>query len=130
MPIRLLVLSPTKKYWKGVLFVVHWNSKGVLHVASWRWHQQSNQKNNKCNNGIKGNMVIVEGHSCNNESTMAPVHIVATMYSNTDLSSLLQQCDPTTASVCIVATGCFNNGLSLHCCNRVLQQWPWVMGVA
>jgi hypothetical protein len=23
MPIRLLVLSPTKKYWKGVLFVVH-----------------------------------------------------------------------------------------------------------
>jgi hypothetical protein len=53
----------------------------------------------------------------------------------------LQQCAPTMFFTHTVATVCFSNGLSSHCCNfsndlgshcckNVLQQWPQVMQVA
>jgi hypothetical protein len=68
--------------WKGVLFGVEWNSKGLPHTTAWAMAQ----RNNKSNNGIQANC-------CNNviqqwfqftllqhyASTMTLIHIVATM---------------------------------------------------
>jgi hypothetical protein len=49
----------------GVFIGVHWNSKGVLYVASWGITPARQQRNNKCKNGLKGNDGN-QGHHCKN----------------------------------------------------------------
>jgi hypothetical protein len=73
---RKLKILNYKQHWKGVLFGVALKLKNVF-VTPYhrRLRQQSNQGNNKCNNGIQGqccnNMIQTinnpkQDHSCNN----------------------------------------------------------------
>jgi hypothetical protein len=122
-----ILISNSEQVWKGVLFGVHWNSKGVLH-ATIRVVTSAG-----CfvdNHGSKNLWTYSKGIT---KATILHKAIVAIMWSNVIVVSqqwprlqLLQQCIPTTASVPTVES-VYNKGMCSHCWVTVKMAVFWAV---